>query len=51
MSQAELSEVEPLLVDVLAEGRLVDELPDLDALRAARARPTWRGWTPACAAW
>lgn len=34
--QAELSEMEPLLVDVLVEGRLAAELPDLDLLRARR---------------
>jgi nicotinate phosphoribosyltransferase len=34
--QAELSELEPLLVDVLVEGRLAAELPDLDVLRARR---------------
>jgi nicotinate phosphoribosyltransferase len=36
VGQAELSEIEPLLVDVLVEGRLVAELPDLDVLRQRR---------------
>jgi nicotinate phosphoribosyltransferase len=36
VSQAGLSEMEPLLVDVLVEGRLVAELPDLDVLRQRR---------------
>ena len=36
MGRDELSEIEPLLVEVLAEGRLVAELPDLDVLRARR---------------
>ncbi len=36
VGQGELSELEPLLVDVLAEGRLAAELPDLDVLRARR---------------
>jgi nicotinate phosphoribosyltransferase len=34
--QAELSEIEPLLVDVLREGRLAAELPDLDFVRKLR---------------
>ncbi|HSN76369.1 MAG TPA: nicotinate phosphoribosyltransferase, partial [Anaerolineae bacterium] len=34
--QAELSEIEPLLVDVLHEGQLAAELPDLDVLRQRR---------------
>jgi nicotinate phosphoribosyltransferase len=36
VAQAELSELEPLLVTVLKEGRLLAELPPLDALRARR---------------
>ncbi len=32
----ELSEIEPLLVDVLRQGRLVGELPDIEAMRAKR---------------
>lgn len=36
VSQAELSELEPLLVDVLVEGRLAAELPHLDVLRQRR---------------
>lgn len=36
VGQAELSQIEPLLVEVLREGRLVVELPDLSVLRARR---------------
>ena len=36
VGQAQLSELEPLLVEVLQEGRLAAELPPLDALRARR---------------
>lgn len=36
LPRAELSELEPLLVDVLQEGRLVTDLPDLATLRARR---------------
>ncbi len=36
VAQAELSELEPLLVEVLREGRLMAELPPLDALRVRR---------------
>ena len=50
VSQAELSEIEPLLVDVLARAGWSAELPDLDVMAPA-ARPTWSAWTPACAAW
>lgn len=35
-SQGELSHMEPLLTEVLREGRLVAERPDLDTLRARR---------------
>jgi nicotinate phosphoribosyltransferase len=36
MARAEISQVEPLLVDVLREGRLVYELPTIEAMRAQR---------------
>jgi nicotinate phosphoribosyltransferase len=38
MDQNEVSEVEPLLVEVLCEGELVYDLPDLESMRAARVQ-------------
>ena len=36
LRRAELSAVEPLLIDILAEGKLVYDLPDIEGMRAAR---------------
>jgi nicotinate phosphoribosyltransferase len=34
--RGEISEVEPLLVDILQEGKLVVDLPDIESMRATR---------------
>src|SRR5204863_8761094 len=36
LSQDDLTDIEPLLVDVLDEGRLVDDPPSIEAMRARR---------------
>ena len=40
MRAEEISRAEPLLVDVVEKGKLVDELPSLDAIRALRRSDT-----------
>jgi nicotinate phosphoribosyltransferase len=37
LAENEISEIEPLLVDVLREGKLVYDLPSIDAMRTQRA--------------
>jgi nicotinate phosphoribosyltransferase len=37
LRQGEVSEIEPLLVEILREGKLVYDLPDLEAIRAFRS--------------
>ncbi len=36
LDQSEISEIEPLLVEILEEGRLLVDLPDIDSMRATR---------------
>lgn len=42
LSSREVTEVEPLLVEVLREGQLVYELPDIETMRAVRQRDVER---------